>query len=722
MAQIIINEVSSNYGFNPGANSYATVALPITASWGPGYNAATPGDAAALEEATWIRYPSNQGGLENFMATYRGPATNYRLSKDYSYQIALTLLNAGYDVLVCRLCPGLKASGTINEVAQYTVLSSQPDDWATNYSDYFTKSGTTYTPVESVDSYVDIHNENKPADWDEAWNTYYTTDGESNYIPNEESTWTTAKAQTGGLYRKDEIAPTFVVDTFYKLVDSGNDKIDFTAKYAGSFGNNLQVSLTKKAYTISGVVTPYWNMIVYVVDSMGVKTAVENKVFVMEVAHSTDELLHWSEIESKFVTINASETCTDDMVLDNSVVTLTGGTDRAAESDGDTVSSVLRNASELAAARYGAVDEVGTYYISAIEEATTTDLTKAYNIRYMEWLYTAAVGIDAKVGGVYSLLNDKLTYNPNRIISPGWDDQNYGELGSEGPETVAQWEISPLHVTLMDCAYFSRCATSFIDIPKSLKRGGVYEDPGSTEGYAQKLARYTPNISNVNSLVYSSHSALFAPWGQYTYSGTNKQTTASPSFIALMIQRAQILNQALQYEWALPTNRKHGLKLGKLDYNVPKKLLDIWQTLEGVGVNVIAQIPDLGTNIWGNSTLYEVPPATYQALANLSTRFLVNAIEDVVYKVGISITFQYNNSEAYSSFYAGVSPILDTMKSVGAIDDYRIEMSADINGLDSVNANSVLGKIWLTINGIINDISVDLIALPPSVDLSTIVG
>lgn len=713
MAQIIINEVSSNYGFNPGASSYATVALPITASWGPGYNAAEPGDANALEETTWIRYPSNQAGLESFMATYRSPATNYRLSKDYSYQIALTLLNAGYDVLVCRICPGSKATGTLGESARYALLDSQPSDWATNYSDYFTKSGATYTPVVGVDSYVDIHNENKPTDWDDAWNTYFTTDGESNYIPNEEATWTTAKAQEGGLYRKDVVAPTFVVDTFYKLVDSGDDRIDFTAKYAGSFGNNLQVSLTKKSYTLNGIVVPYWNLIVYVIDSMGVKTAVENKVFVMEVAHSTDELLHWSEIESNFVTINASETCTDDMILDTSVVTLTGGSDRAAESSEDPT-AILQEASEYARARYESVDELGTAYISAIQNATT-DITKAYNIRYMEWLYTAAVD-------VYALLDDKLTYNPNRIISPGWDDQNYAELNSEGPETVDRWEISPLHIALMNCAYFSRCATSYIDIPRSLKRGEVYEDPGSTEGYAQKLARYTPNISNVNTLVYSSHSALFAPWGQYTYSGTNKQTTASPSFMALMIQRAQILNQSLQYEWALPTNRKHNLKLGKLDYNVPKKLLDIWQTLEGVGVNVIAQIPDLGTNIWGNSTLYEVPPATYQALANLSTRFLVNAIEDVVYKVGISITFQYNNSEAYSSFYAGVSPILDTMRSVGAIEDYRIEMSADINGLDSVNANSVIGKIWITVNGVINDITVDLIALPSSVDLSTIVG
>ena len=124
----------------------------------------------------------------------------------------------------------------------------------------------------------------------------------------------------------------------------------------------------------------------------------------------------------------------------------------------------------------------------------------------------------------------------------------------------------------------------------------------------------------------------------------------------------------------------------------------------------------------GNSTLYEVPPATYQALANLSTRYLVNAIENIAYKAGISITFQYNNDEAYSKFYAAVTPILDTMKNVGAIDGYYVKMAADINGLDQVNANTVIGKIYLVINGVINDIVVDLIALPPGTDLTQFQG
>ena len=184
-----------------------------------------------------------------------------------------------------------------------------------------------------------------------------------------------------------------------------------------------------------------------------------------------------------------------------------------------------------------------------------------------------------------------------------------------------------------------------------------------------------------------------------------------------MIERAMIKNQSIQYEWALPTNRRQNLNIGKMDYTVPKKYLDEWQTLEGVGVNVITDIPDMGVSLWGNSTLYEAPPAVYQALANLSTRKLVNAVEDLAYRCGISITFQYNNEQAYNAFYAGMTPLLDTMKNVGAIEDYYVRMSTDINGLDRVNYNAVVGKIYLVINGVINDIFIDLIALPPGTDL-----
>lgn len=697
MAQITINEISQNYTYNIGSNSFATVALPITSMWGPAYTtleaAGVNSKDELLEMTTWSHFPATQAGLESFVAAYRGPASNFRMYNDYSYQMAMTLLTAGYDVLVCRVCPGTCAQGTLK-------------------------------------------------------------------------------------------APLF--------------KLPIKAKYPGTFGNQLMVTLKKVTRKVRNEKTGkfdevpyYWNAIVYVCDTSGVQTAVENLIFVFDVANSTDNIPHISEVESKFITF-IYDTVFDDKISiasEGISCTLSEGTDTGVFSDipsnaikgvcqsqsswftrltseprdwsksyqnyyqyigvgamdnipvftpvasgpqgtvpafvegkhyskitDDVTSSYTEKLTELASIRYKAAypdtDTNSLFYLVALEDAAAEiiDASKLAALCHMEWVYNAAYD-------VYDLLKDKLNYNPQRIISPGWDDQDYKKLTGE---FGTSFNLSPLHTKLLEVAYYSRCATGMIDIPRSCPRSLVYNDDVENPGYAQMLSREEISVggNDVNAVLFNTHCALFAPWGQYKYVGMGKQCIAPPSFLALLIQRAMILNQSLQYEWALPTNRKHNLNIGKMDYKVPKKLLDIWQKLEGVGVNVITEIPELGLSIWGNSTLYEVPPATYQALANLSTRYLVNAVEDVAYKCGLAITFQYNNEQAYNKFYAGVTPTLDTMKNVGAIDDYYVKMAADINGLDQVNANTVIGKIYLVINGVINDIIIDLIALPPGTDLN----
>lgn len=637
MAQIIVNEVSQNYSFNIGTNSYACVAMPITASWGPGYEDPTTAGVtkdAMLESVNWKRFPATQSGLEAFVATYRGPASNYRIAKDYSYQMAMTLMTAGYDVLVCRLCPGTPAQKVFN---------------------LFEDAGSDSSSA-----------------------------AEPNAKPN-----------------------AFVI----------------SAKYPGTFGNNLRVAIKqmKRFKVVDGVKKEYyiWNVITYVVDSSNIQTAVENLVFVTDIENSTDSILHIDEIDSDFISIKIDGHVDDSKPIKETTIIdmLEGGTDKAAEG---TAEEMMQSALQLATQRYAecytSVDKMD--YIKELSSLKTSigeDVATASTIRYKEWLFTSLYS-------VLDLLDDKLTYNHNRLMLSGWDDQ---DIKSLNPDTAAKiTAISPLHLKLLELGYKSRCSTSYIDIPRSVSRSEVYNESEETPGYAQILSRYeVPNTSyDVNTSLYSTHSALFAPWGQYTYVGTSKYAIAPPSFLALMIERAMILNQSVQYEWLLPTNRLHSLNIGPLDYTVSKKLLDKWQSLDGVGVNVITNIPDIGMSLWGNSTLYEVPVATYQALANLSTRKMVNAIEDLVYRCGIQITFQYNNEQAYSSFYAGVTPLLDVMKNQGAIEDYYVRMSADINGLERVNANSVIGKIYLVVNGVINDITVDLVALPPTVSLDQFRG
>lgn len=605
MAQITINEVSKNYNYSAGNSSFCSVALPMTASWGPAFEDPTSLGITLdeeLEATMFTHFTSTQEGLEAFTATYRGPAANYRSAKDFSYQIAISLLSAGYDVDVCRVCSGAHASGTL-----------------------------------------------------------------------------TATIGTG----EEPASGTLVL----------------RAKYPGSFGNNLIGQIQK----VQG--RTYWNLITYIVDANGSKTAVENLVFTFDLDASTDTILHISEVTSNFFDFVVTGIDTDTAVtFTTSQVALTGGSDRKADG---TAEAMMTEAITLATTRFSLASLTGTDYINALTAIKTAgpSVSKAATIRYMEWNYNAAYQ-------VLDILTDRLACNAKRLIMPGWDDQNFWFLTGETVNRMTS--LSPLHAKMMEVAALSRCLSALLDIPKSLERSGVWIDSpdAATEGYVQKVSRYIPS-NNINSDgLFSTHSALFGPWCQYTYAGTSRNNIAPPAFLTLLMQISMLKNQSLQYEWAQPETRRHNVVIGEPDYKVPQKLLDKWQSIEGCSINVLTQVPDLGMTVWGNSTCYEVPPATYQALQNLSTRYLMNAVRDLVFRCGIAITFQYNNQEAYSKFFAGVTPLLDTMQSVGAISGYEVHMSKDINALDSVNLNTVVGQIILYINGVINDIKIDLIALP----------
>ena len=190
MAKITINEISDNYTYNIGVNSFATVALPITASWGPAvldpatkYNVTITSQNGeeyfekSVADNKWYHFPATPEGLDAFIATFRGATSTYKINKDYSYQEAVTLLTSGYDVLVCRVSSGTSANGKM-------IVHAATADPATTERSF-----------------------------------------------------------------------------------------GVTAKYVGTFGNNIKVKLSSKSYIVSINNTPttkyYWNVIVYVAGTTG---------------------------------------------------------------------------------------------------------------------------------------------------------------------------------------------------------------------------------------------------------------------------------------------------------------------------------------------------------------------------------------------------------------------------------------------------------------------
>lgn len=831
MADIIINEISQNYTYVVGNDSFATVALPITASWGPGYfepnamsiSGETRGDKknTELEDVVWQRFQANQQGMEAFVSMYRGAANNYRLAKDYSYQMAMTLMSNGYDVLVCRLNPGSYAEGAVlrdvskDETHTSSLKYSSAKEYilpevkreSQNLQEAIelpvpltVRFKTTILEKSVNDAGEETISEREVECTDDGKGRFIDETG--NYITDTDGNDVTIDYNTSKIENL-EIKSGSTVEVTYNTEYYKSGKFHLKAKYPGSYGNRLACRLTKMRNRNC------WNLIVYMIDSTGVKYSVENKTFTFDIENSTDSVLHIDEIESDYVEIEIEEILHDntaDFRSDGNNILFSGGTDRPSDDcyrfaedpvDPDPVKAnqiiieetqkkirsfykkfynlidhnmydeyeldasgnptgtknvhyigpvngvnqdptkeqiLMEDAIRMAKIRYDYVMNASdsaynsmdatqkdgmlenTQYIQALRTVQcdpNLDLATASTRRYQEWLYT-------EVQDVYNLLLDRLTYAPNRIISPGWDDQDILSLVPDADVTRFD-QISPLHHRLMYVAYYSRCATAYLDTPRSMQRKYVYNDSqdASQQGYAQMLARYdaTSDAYEVDGTLYSTHSALFGPWGTYKYVGTGKYLPANPGFLALLIQRSMIKNQSLQYEWIQPSTRTCNVKIGKMDYTVPQKILDLWQPQPdqegGCGVNAIGDIPSLGLSIWGDSTCYENPPAVYQALRNLSNRLIVNALKNQSYKTGLSITWNYNNESAYAKFYVGMTPLCDTMRNAGAIQDYYIYMAADLDKVGAVKANSCVGKIVIITVGTIQNITIDLIALPP---------
>ena len=103
MSQITINEISQNYSYAAGNASFCSVALPITACWGPGYE-----DPAALGIDKAV-FPGIQGGPLEHIIAGKAVALKEALQpefKDYAEQIVKnskalcqTLIDRGFNIV-----------------------------------------------------------------------------------------------------------------------------------------------------------------------------------------------------------------------------------------------------------------------------------------------------------------------------------------------------------------------------------------------------------------------------------------------------------------------------------------------------------------------------------------------------------------------------------------------------------------------------------------------
>ena len=611
MPRINITEHSDTYSFQVRNNNYATVALPITAIWGPAYIA---DDIDANPD--WLYFEAGYAGTTNFVNTFKGP-NPYLGQREKSYEYALKLLAAGYNVLVKRVDGlGIRSSAFAN------FANASGDDPAI--------------------------------------------------------------------------------------------KVVFTAKYAGTYGDNLKATLNFNKTTKLGTV-----VVTEVSDTSSNETLLEMKDVAFSETVATDTIPFITEAEFQYLANIVFMTPTDVVVNPSSVISRAVNSPVSALLGGGSnyTQRTINNTEINAGAVTTLVSDRGltvsnSSYYNYIQSLTTdsANLTLLYN---QQILYSRVIGCVQE-------LTDPICYDWDAIFCGIADDQYIPKsyITAQDPANI-KYGVSTVTTTLAAVAAQSKCGCAFLGTPFNCPRG---TKSGNVTTWTVK---YKDDVAEAIETVgkgYSTFAEIVGPWCKTTLpiSGANVWICPELAHLLLIINAQGV--GGINKWWMVPAGMTSTGVAHSPEYKIKKAYLDVIQNHEeGVCLNPLMEVPGKGFTCFGNSTLWNKPLGTYNALQNLSTRLLCNRVKQRIWDVALQILFKYNNENAYSHFYAGLSPLLDEMRSVGALTGnefnplgYKIIMNPDIINLDRINANTVIGKVYLAVTGVIDTVDVDLFLLPPT--------
>lgn len=775
MPRINIYEHSDTYSFQVKNLAYATVAFPITAIWGPAYD---PYDEDANPD--WVHFQAGYRGTTDFVNTFRG-ANNMLGAREKSYDYALKLLSAGYDILVKRADGlGNKASAKLQFNTGNSVAASSRITWPTggkgdtggarfecaipgtfgnSLKVVLENTGKAFSPIDTdsskrrVNAVLSVYltsdkpegpNSEQVTSKDvllERKSVTYTqtiaTAGSDNFVYGEDTipfdseyiskvvvknlgSIATGNTTSVSMYAKPQVT---ILSGGSDAPDSGY--IQVPAKYVGSYGNQLKVRIkvsTDDNYRKIGTVEVF-DRNGYIGDNQKIVR--------------TDQLL---EIHSVAFDINAatdarpfiSETIFSNLgtlIIENEeylnftekVVSLLGGTDSATTADGLIPSSPAIDVQimNILEERFGPNgntftryirDQVGNSEAGVAGKATSDKIEQIWN---QQMVFKNAIAM-------LDELTDPLIYDWDAVFMGIADDQYIPQSWLEKPENnlPVEYEPTEAHLKLVQVASESKCGCAMIGTPFGMKRGTRNDTTGVKTG----AVKFKDDLSSMVGKTLSTFGEVVGPWCKTTLpiNGSNSWVTPEVAHLLLIINAQGVGGQ--NKWWMVPAGMLGTGIVHSPEYKIKKAYLDIIQDHDsGVCMNPLMQVPGKGFTCFGNSTLWDKPLGTYNALQNLSTRLLTNRVKQRIWDTALQILFKYNNENAYSHFYAGVSPLLDEMRAVGALTStevnpwgYRIVMNPDIINLDRINANTVIGKVELAVTGVIDTVDVDLFLLPPT--------
>lgn len=186
----------------------------------------------------------------------------------------------------------------------------------------------------------------------------------------------------------------------------------------------------------------------------------------------------------------------------------------------------------------------------------------------------------------------------------------------------------------------------------------------------------------------SNYAATYWPWIQIEDNITNQYTYQSPT---LMVVRAMAYTDNVSAPWFAPAGLNRGLAGANIIRTDIKLSKDGRDTLYQGRINPIATFVQQGISVWGQKTLQ----TRQSALDRINVRRLLLQVRRLIAAASLTLVFEQNDQTLRDQFLAKVEPILLQIQNQRGLTAFKVVMDDSNNTADTIDRNTLVGKIQL---------------------------
>ena len=202
----------------------------------------------------------------------------------------------------------------------------------------------------------------------------------------------------------------------------------------------------------------------------------------------------------------------------------------------------------------------------------------------------------------------------------------------------------------------------------------------------------------------SSFAASYWPWAQVPSVDLKRNVWAPASVV---IPGVYAKNDSIAAPWFAPAGNTRGklTSVAKVEQKLSKTQRDDLYTSK---VNPLATFPGQGVVVFGQKTLQQAS----SALDRVNVRRLLLDVKDTINGFAENLVFEQNTEETRQRFLRRVNPFLENLIQRQGLYAFQVKMDGQLNTSDIIDANKLIGQVFLQPTKTAEFISLDFVITP----------